>query len=439
MILAEAEACLIRHLSKKVNSRGGFSFLFTIADMNYARFINRLSSRRKPSILRELNRPFPPEFVLFTAGKPNPALFPFTKATFETDDGEQFVFEGDVLKEALQYQNSLGVPALVDWLKDLQQTVHKPPRPVELMVSNGSQDGLCKAFEMVLNEGDPVVLEDFIYPGVLALLNPFDPKYIPVKSDGEGMIPSSLKEELAKAAVKPKVIYINPTGANPTGTLLPTQRRHEIYQLACDHDLLILEDDPYFYLQFSGKQRTPSFLSLDEEGRVLRFDSFSKVLSSGLRLGFVTGPKPLVDRIMLHVQVSVLHATSLSQYVVLEVLKRWGREGFFNHVDKVESFYMERRDAMVKAAEKHLTGLCEWSIPGGGMFLWMKVKGIEDTWDLIMDKATKENVMVLPGKAFQPLGGNSPYIRTSFSITDIKDFDVGFERLAKVLRENAKP
>ena len=85
----------------------------------------------------------------------------------------------------------------------------------------------------------------------------------------------------------------------------------------------------------------------------------------------------------------------------------------------------------------YLKGLCEWSVPGGGMFLWMKVKNLDDTWDLIMDKATKEQVMALPGKAFQPLGGNSPYIRASFSITDPADFDKGFERLAKVIRENA--
>jgi len=396
--------------------------------------------------------------VLFTAGKPNPALFPFSKATFETDDGQKFEFKGAVMKEALQYQNSLGVPELVSWLKDLQQSEHNPPCPVELMVTNGSQDGLCKTFEMSLTEGEPVALEEFIYPGVLSLLNPFNPAYIPVESDGQGMVPSSLEAALDRAKVKPKLLYINPTGANPTGTLLPLERRKQIYSIANKHDLLILEDDPYYYLQFASddssggpktgkntlyginstaKKRTPSFLSMDVDGRVLRFDSFSKVLSSGLRLGFVTGPKPLVDRIMLHVQVSVLHATSLSQFVVLELLKRWGHEGFFNHVDNIEAFYQERRDAMVTAAEKHLTGLCEWSVPGGGMFLWMKVKNLDDTWDLIMDKATKEQVMALPGKAFQPLGGNSPYIRASFSITDPADFDKGFERLAKVIRENA--
>jgi len=407
--------------------------------MNYARFITRLSARRQPSIIRELNRPFPPDFVLFTAGKPNPALFPFTKATFETDDGKQLVFEGAVMKEALQYQNSLGVPDLVSWLKDLQEEVHRPPCPVELMVTNGSQDGLCKTFEMSLEpEGEPVALEDFVYPGVLSLLNPFNPAYMPIQSDGEGMIPASLQQQLEKAEVKPKLLYINPTGANPTGTLLPLARRKEIYKLASQHDLLILEDDPYYYLQFTGNERTPSFLSMDVDGRVLRFDSFSKVLSSGIRLGFVTGPKPLVDRVMLHVQVSVLHATSLSQFVVLELLKQWGQEGFFKHVGRIEDFYRERRDAMVAAAEKHLTGLCDWSVPGGGMFLWIKVRNTEDTWDLIMDKATQEQVMAIPGKAFQAVGDKSPYIRASFSITEPKDFDKGFARLAKVLKENCK-
>ena len=104
------------------------------------------------------------------------------------------------------------------------------------------------------------------------------------------------------------------------GTVLTQERRNEIYQLASEHDMLILEDDPYYYLQFLSGDRPPSFLSLDTEGRVLRFDSFSKVLSSGLRLGFVSGPPQLVDRIVLHMQCSVLHASSMSQIIAHELL-----------------------------------------------------------------------------------------------------------------------
>ena len=104
------------------------------------------------------------------------------------------------------------------------------------------------------------------------------------------------------------------------GTVLTESRRKEIYQLAAEHDMLILEDDPYYYLQFLPGDRPPSFLSLDTDGRVLRFDSFSKVLSSGLRLGFVSGPQQLVERIQLHMQCSVLHASSMSQVVAHQLL-----------------------------------------------------------------------------------------------------------------------
>ena len=183
--------------------------------------------------------------------------------------------------------------------------MHQVPKNDEIVITNGSQDGLCKALEMLMEPGDPVIIEDFVYSGTLAIMNPYSPVYHVVQSDSDGMIPSSLKDVLNanQNDKKPKFLYINPTGANPTGTMLPEKRREEIYQLASDHDLLILEDDPYYYLQFHPDGRPKSFLSLDSEGRVLRFDSFSKVLSSGLRLGFVTGPKPLVDRIMLHMQV----------------------------------------------------------------------------------------------------------------------------------------
>lgn len=110
----------------------------------------------------------------------------------------------------------------------------------------------------------------------------------------------------------PKIIYINPTGSNPTGTTIPAERRREIYKICSQYNILILEDDAYCFMNFSD-ELVPSFLSMDTEGRVLRFDSLSKVLSSGLRIGWVTGPKPLIQNIELHVQSSYLHSSTLSQ------------------------------------------------------------------------------------------------------------------------------
>lgn len=110
----------------------------------------------------------------------------------------------------------------------------------------------------------------------------------------------------------PKCIYINPTASNPTGVTMPLERRKEIYQICCKYNLIILEDDAYYFLHFLDEQPV-SFLSLDTEGRVIRFDSFSKVITSGLRVGWLTGPKQLVQTIELHIQSSYLHSSSLSQ------------------------------------------------------------------------------------------------------------------------------
>eukprot|EP00096_Caligus_rogercresseyi_P015740 TRINITY_DN8215_c0_g1_i2.p1 TRINITY_DN8215_c0_g1~~TRINITY_DN8215_c0_g1_i2.p1 ORF type:complete len:302 (+),score=61.44 TRINITY_DN8215_c0_g1_i2:62-907(+) len=277
-------------------------------------------------------------------------------------------------------------------------------------------------------------MEEYVYSGTLAITNPYSPKYTIIASDGEGMIPEELERSL-KGNLSTQVLYINPTGMNPTGTVLSSERRKKIYDICCRRDILILEDDPYYYLQF-GRERAPSFLSMDTEGRVLRFDSFSKVLSSGLRLGFVTGPKPLVERIVLHMQASVLHASSLSQVLVSELLDRWGLDGFMEHVGKIEGFYKEKRDVMHAAGVKHLDGLCEWSIPGGGMFLWLKINGVEDTWDMIMERAMAKNVMLLPGKAFM-VDPSKPcsYARAAFSLASPSDIDTAFQRLAELIRE----
>ncbi|TRY64269.1 hypothetical protein TCAL_03982 [Tigriopus californicus] len=410
--------------------------------MNYARFINQISARRQPSIIREITKMLanaPPTMIPLSGGLPNPAMFPFMEASFKLNDGSQFSLKGNDMKQALQYISTNGLESLVHQLKLVQETVHNLPGDFwsnrDLIVTHGSQDGLAKAFEMTMNQGEGIIVEEFIYSGTLAILSPYQPDLMVIKNDKDGMIPSDLREKLAQAKTIPKLIYLNPTGANPTGYNLTAERRREIYQICSKYDILIFEDDPYYFLQF-GESRIPSFLSMDTDGRVLRFDSFSKILSSGIRLGFLSGPRPLMNRIVLHMQSSLIHASSLSQVITNELFKQWGTQGFLDHVHKVEQFYRQRRDCMSQAADKHLAGLCEWSIPEGGMFLWIKVHGVEDTWDMILEHAFKKEVSLLPGKPFMA-EPNKPcsYLRAAFSLASEKDIDLGFQRLAEVIRE----
>lgn len=176
---------------------------------------------------------------------------------------------------------------------------------------------------------------------------------------------------------------------------------------------------------------------MDVDGRVIRADSFSKVLSSGLRIGFITGPKPLIERIVLHIQVSTMQTSTFAQLLVSHLLYQWGEEGFLAHVDRVIDFYREQRDALLAAADKWLSGLAEWHVPTAGMFLWVKIKGIHDVRKLIEEKAFKKEIFMLPGCGFYlDSSAPCPYFRASFSSASPEQMDLAFQRLAQLIKES---
>ncbi|CAH1776805.1 unnamed protein product [Owenia fusiformis] len=424
--------------------------------MNYARFLNATSLARKPSpirVLTELLSRSPPSMISLAGGMPNPELFPFQEADIKLRDGSTLKIDSSTMKTALQYGPTQGNAELITWMKKLQSHLHNPPTlnddqdadsKMNICVTVGSQDGICKVFEMLVNPGDNVLLDNPTYAGTLAILRPLGVNLLGVNTDQYGMQPKSLRkilsrwspdEKFDKNSDIPKIIYTIPNGVNPTGASLTTERKQEIYQIAQDYGLLVLEDDPYYFLQFS-KTKSPSFLSMDVDGRVLRFDSFSKILSSGLRLGMVSGPSVLTNKLSLHMMASVLHCSSFSQIMVLELLKRWQIEGFLQHTEKVTAFYKEQKDCLIAAANKHLKGLAEWHEPVAGMFLWLKLLGIKDTKTLIEEKALAKEVMLVPGFAFQT-DESVPcnYVRAAFSLATPEQMDTAMERLAELIRE----
>eukprot|EP00058_Branchiostoma_floridae_P026217 XP_002611707.1 hypothetical protein BRAFLDRAFT_63603 [Branchiostoma floridae] len=154
----------------------------------------------------------------------------------------------------------------------------------------------------------------------------------------------------------PRVFYTVSSGSNPTGVTTSLERKQQVYQVAREYDFLILEDDPYYYIQFT-KTPVPSYLSMDVDGRVIRFDSFSKILSAGMRIGFATGPQPLIEKLVYHMQVCTQHANTLSQMICLLILQDWGQEGFDAHMESVTEFYRKRRDIIVESCDTWLKGI----------------------------------------------------------------------------------
>uniref|UniRef100_A0A8C5XCS6 Kynurenine/alpha-aminoadipate aminotransferase, mitochondrial n=1 Tax=Microcebus murinus TaxID=30608 RepID=A0A8C5XCS6_MICMU len=412
--------------------------------MNYARFITAVSAARKPSPIRamtDLLSRAPKSVISLAAGSPNPNLFPFKTAAITVEGGKTIQFGEEMMKRALQYSPSAGIPELLSWLKQLQVKLHNPPTihyppsqgQMDLCVTTGSQEGLCKWYLIIV-------------PGSCAQqLRPLGCNIMNVSSDEHGIIPDSLRETLSKWKPEdsrnpkkntPKFLYTVPNGDNPSGNSLTSDRKRAIYELARKYDFLIIEDDPYYFLQFN-KPWAPTFLSMDVDGRVIRADSFSKVLSAGLRMGFLTGPKPLIERVVLHTQVSTLHPSTFNQLMISQLLHQWGEEGFLAHVNRVIDFYRNQRDAVLAAADKWLGDLAEWHVPTGGMFLWIKIKGISDAKQLIEEKVIKKEVFMLPGNGFYvDSSAPRPYVRVSYSSVSPDQMDVAFKILAQTIKES---
>jgi len=383
----------------------------------------------------------PPDCITFGIGVPNVLTFPFKKISVELITGENINIEGKELSDALQYLPSVGYNPLIRILEGIQETYHGPQNWNErsILVTSGAQEGLSKVVEMCMRYKDPVLIPDPIYTGAVDLFTPYSADIIPIVQDSYGVVVEEIEKVLAERKRKmmpmPKMIYLNPTASNPAGTTMPTHRKRAIYKLACEYNMLILEDDPYYYLHFE-KENPVSFLSMDTEGRVLRFDSFSKIMSSGLRVGFVTGPATLVNRIELHMQTSSMHTSSLSQVLLYKLLSNWGKDGLISHFMHVQNFYKQKLDHMMSAINKNLNGLAEWYEPTGGMFLWLKIIGLNDAKQLVTTKCLDKLIVFTPGYA---LSANtqkpSPYIRISYSLASSEEVDRGISLLAEAIRE----
>ncbi|KAI9256227.1 pyridoxal phosphate-dependent transferase [Sporodiniella umbellata] len=424
--------------------------------MDHSKFISKNSQARNPSAIRAL-MPYlnNKEMISLGAGQPNPATFPFASLTLTLKTGETIEVDSQLFDRALSYDLTSGQPLLNQWLTELQKKEHAPPQDFKLSVGSGSQDLLTKAskqrcasaLEMLLDPDDALLIEGPTYTGALSFLETVPCTLAEVATDEHGIVPESLRDMLArwpesnpngrKDQARPHVLYTIPCGGNPTGVNATLARKQAVYAICSEYDVAILEDDAYYYLQFDN-ERIRSYLSMDIDGRVLRCDSMSKILSSGLRLGWLTGPAAWVERINMHTMVTNLQPSGVSQVMALALLQHWGHAGFFEHVQRVAAFYREKRDDFLYYLHKHMAGKATWALPGAGMFFWLQLLHVSDSHDLVMNKALKENVLAVPGVAFMPNKNKNSFLRLSYSCVEKADMDEGLRRLANVIDRERK-
>lgn len=360
-----------------------------------------------------------PEVISFAGGLPSSATFPVTEMLAAFD--RVLTAKG---KEALQYSTTEGFAPLREWIAARVGTPEAPVSPDEVLMVSGSQQGLDLLAKVLIDPGDSVLVETPTYLGALQSFSLFNPNYVSVASDEDGLLPDALNDSMRGA----KFLYCLPNFQNPTGRLLAEERRYQLAKRARELDLLILEDDPYGALSYDG-ETPPSIRSLAPE-RTVYMGSFSKVLAPGLRLGYIVAPAALRAKLVQAKQATDLHTATLSQMAVYDVVK----DGFLNsHIPTIRKLYREQCAAMLAALAQYMPDGVRWNTPRGGMFLWAELpKGMNAS--AVLARAVEQNVAFVPGAPFFAADPVIEALRLAFVTVPPPRIEEGVKRLAEVIR-----
>lgn len=367
--------------------------------------------------------------VSFAGGMPSPATFP--QAEFARAFDAVMRQDG---ASALQYGPTNGFAPLREWIAQSLSTPGQASiSPEQVLVVSGSQQALDLVGKVLLDAGDTVGVETPTYLGALQALGQYFPRFAALPGDAGGLLPDAAEAQLRhaqQAGRTVKMLYAIPTFQNPTGRTLSLERRQALVAACRRLGVPLVEDDPYGALDHAGTRHT-TCLSLDEGGNVLYMGSFSKVLSPGIRLGFIVAPPEVTRKLELAKQASDLHSSSLLQRIVYEIV----RDGFLpRHLQACQALYRENARVMGAALERHLQGLAQWAVPAGGMFQWLELaEGIDAT--ALVERALEAGVAYVPGAPFYAERPQANTARLCFSTGTPQDMEAGVATLARVVRD----
>ncbi len=382
------------------------------------RFSERASQLQSSFIREILKITQRPEIISFAGGLPSPATFPVEhmKAAFDkvlSDNG----------KVALQYGPTDGYPLLREWIANSLSTATCKILPEQVLMTSGSQQALDLLGKVLIDEGSRVLVETPSYLGALQAFSVYRPEFKSVATDEHGLVPSSI----AAVAEGARLLYALPNFQNPTGRSLSVERRQELVETCARLGLPLIEDDPYGALSYKGEP-FPKMLNMNPDG-VIYMGSFSKVLTPGIRLGYVVAPLPLVRRLELAKQAADLHTAQLTQMVVYEVVK----DGFLDqHIPTIRALYANQCQVMLDAVAEFFPQGVTWTKPEGGMFIWVTLPKQIDAMKLL-DQAIAAKVAFVPGAPFYANEPETNTLRLSFVTVPPERIREGVAILGKLI------
>lgn len=353
--------------------------------------ISKKMQSLKPSAIREIFKALSdPTIISFAAGNPAPESFPVDDlARLST---KIFAEEPSV---ALQYGITEGYPALREDVKARLSSRFNIKMDGQMtIITSGGQQGIELLCKTMCDEGDTVICEN---PSFIGALNAFrscgcETVGVPMSDDG---IDIAALEETMKACPRAKILYLIPTFQNPSGTCMSLEKRKAVLELAKKYNIIILEDNPYGELRFAGEE-IPTIKSLDTDDMVVYSGSYSKVLSAGMRIGFICGPEEVVTKMVVAKQVEDVHTNQFFQMLCHRYISECDID---KHIDGIRALYKRKCGLMLSELDKHMPDCVKYTRPEGGLFLWCTLPDNIDQGAFIK-KAMEKKVAVVPGQAF---------------------------------------
>src|SRR3954471_21166475 len=372
-----------------------------------------------------------PEVISLAGGLPDTSTFPPQSFAAQMTRIAQ-----ESAAEALQYGPTEGFEETKDCISEVMAAEGMLPDPEDVIVTTGGQQAIDLVCKTLVDPGDVVVCEAPTYPGAVPVCCSYQAEVVQIEVDEEGMridVLEELIERLGREGRRPKFVYSVPSFQNPAGVTMSLERRVRLVELAAQHEMLVVEDNPYGLLRYEGEPLPPLY-QLDGGDFVIYIGTFSKILSPGIRLGWAVTPPPVMEKVVLGKQAADLCTSTLTQYF----LREYFREGNWRqYIESLVEIYRGRRDTMLAALAEHFPVAATWTEPQGGLFIWATLPAYIDTGDLLA-KALRENVAFVPGAAAYVDGRGGSSMRLNFSASGPDEIREGIKRIGGVIESQVE-
>lgn len=386
-------------------------------------FARRMSRTQKSFIREILKATQNPAVISFAGGLPNPNYFPVAQLRAAAD--HVFAEQG---KLALQYAPTLGHKPLRAFIAQrYADQCGMAVSPDEILITNGSQQGLDLVAKILIDPGDHVLLESPSYLGGIQAFTMYEPEFQTVPLTENGVDTAVLAQKAAHP--QSKLFYALPNFQNPSGITYSQETRQAVSHILAENETFLIEDDPYRELRFLGED-LPPIASFNRE-RAFLLGSFSKIIAPGFRMGWICAPPPLMDKLVTAKQGTDLHSNYVSQLIIHQFLQD---NDLDDHIATIRAAYKEQRETMVAMIEECFPPEVSFTLPEGGMFLWVTLPPQLSAMALF-EEASKQNVVFVPGPPFHVDGSGGNTLRLNFSNTTAEKIEVGMTRLAQAIKQ----